>query len=228
MLKKLFLTLCLFSVSACSNEINSTEIVTENVQAQAVKNSVTTADISLDVATKIAKALDVNKDNAIDSNEIYVTITSNGTSDYVSNQDFLNHKPAAPIAVNTISSSLLAGKNISISFTKDKTVNANLLTNLAHAFDSDSINSKKVKVYSTDIPYMAIFKPKTLVASLNPDQLAKKLNDGLVGVGFIEIMGKSKLIEKTDKSRIRFSIFETLDKKLPLFSSDTYKDAKIE
>lgn len=229
MLKKLLFTLCLVSVSACSNEVNTiqTEILQETVQSQSVKNSVTNGDISSDVVNKIAKALDVNKDNVIDSKEVYVSI-NDSKGGYIANYDFLNNKPLAPIAINAISSTLLAGNNISISFTKDKAVNESLLTNLSHAFDTDSINTKKVKVYSTNIPYMAIFKTKTLVVSLNPEQLAKKINDGLSSVGFIEIMGKYKLIAGKDKSRIRFSIYDTLDKKLPLFSSDTYSDAKIE
>ena len=237
MFKKVLLLLTLISATSCSNEVIpvSNDLITENVQAQAtktpVKNSATdgSIDISPEVVNKVLASLDINKDNAIDAQEVHVFMEDkNAPKGYITNNDSLDNKPLPPVPVNVLSSGLLSGKNILLSFGNEKPVSENLLKNLAVAFEGDAINNKKVKVYSTHIPYLAIMKSKTLVASLNTEQLAKKLNDGLSGIGYIEIMSKSRLISNKERSRIRFSIYETLNKKLPMFSSNTYSDAKID
>ena len=227
MYKQILLISSLMLLSSCGNEtiaINSSDI---NQSAQALKaspkNSLVSSDITQDIANKIASALDLNNDNVVDSQEIHLSLNSSKVTNY----DSLGSKPLAPIAVSKITSTLLEGGTVSLSNYKN-TTNEKILSNLAQAFAGDSINNgKKIKAFSTNIPYMAISKVKTLVASLNAEQLAKKLNDGVSGIGMVSIFGASKMIDNKEKSRIKFSIYADFDKKLPLFSSNTYSNVEV-
>lgn len=224
MLKKVMSFSLLFLLAACGNEVNSIapQEVSQTVDSfkAPAKNSLGTGDISQEVASKVAIAMDLNGDKKIDGKEVHLSINN------VRNYDGLAQKELEPIGTDKVVEALMNAGAVLVSYRG--TVNEKLLNNLAQAFNTDSINDgKKIKAYSTSIPYLAIVKPKTTVAKLSSDQLAKKFNDGLLGNGFIEILGSSKLIAGKEKSRIRFSIHEDFDKKLPLFSSNTYSAAEI-
>ena len=227
MYKQILLISSLMLLSSCGNDPISITNSDVDQSAQALKvspkNSAVNSDITQDIANKIALALDLNSDNAVDSQEIHLSLNSSKVTNY----DSLGNKPLAPIAVSKITSTLLEGGTVSISNYKNAT-NEKILNNLAQAFATDSINNgKKIKAFSTNIPYMASSKVKTIVASLSAEQLSRKLNDGVSGMGIVDIFGTSKTIDSKEKSRIKFSIYSDFDKKLPLFSSNTYSNVQI-
>lgn len=225
--KQILVISALMLLSSCSNDHISITNSDINQSAQALKvspkNSVVSSDITQDIADKIASALDLNNDRTVDSQEIYLRLSTPSVSNY----DSLNNKVLSPILVTEISSTLMKGGSISLNNYKNIT-NEKILSNLAQAFATDSINNgEKIRAFSTDIFSMDSSKAKTIVASLNPEQLAKKLNDGFSGVGIVDIFGISRTIENKEKSRITFSMYYDFDKNLPLFSSNTYSDALI-
>ena len=223
MYKNISIVSLLVLLSGCGTSVNTTDNLEVNqpIQALSTTTSSESSDISQETANKISLALDLNGDKLIDSDEVHLNLKNN-----ISNYSPLDKKALAPIPISKVTSTLMSGGTVSLS--NGKAVNDKVLSNLSKAFSGDSINSgSKVKVFSTNIPYLAISKTKTIVANLNPEQLSKKLNDGLSGIGMIDILGSSKLIANQEKSRIKFSIYADLDKKLPIFSSSTYSNAEI-